>query len=173
MRKLVAMTLGILTATLTMAGVGQAQSTPAIQGTIQAVDCQTNALVMDAADGTHVVPAGPYTTAFVDSAPVSFCTLRQYVGDNAAVTVAPGANQLVAERVDVYTAAVPTSTPAPASAISGMPAWAEIALGTVIVGGLLYLAIRGSQTASQNQSSQWCYDNPGGPVCRDGGDRNH
>jgi hypothetical protein len=173
MRKLVATVLGILTATLSITGIWQAQSASTIQGTIQAVDCQTRALVMDAADGTHVLPADPYTTAFVDSTAVSFCALHQYLGDNATVTVASSAGQLVAERVDVETAATPTPAPAPASAISGLPAWAGIALGTVLVGGLLYLAIHGAQTAAQNQSLQQCYDNPGGRWCRDGGDHNH
>jgi hypothetical protein len=108
MTKLVAMALGMFLAILIMPGIGWAQGTTfVVQGTIQAVDCQTNTLTLNAADGSHVFPAAPNTAVFVDSASASFCTLQQYVGSKATVWVTANGNQLIAGRVDVTIAIVP------------------------------------------------------------------
>ena len=166
MRKFVAMTLGILVATLTMSGIGQAQGVTTIRGTIQAVDCQTNALVLRAPDGTHVFPAGPSTVVFVNSTPVSLCALQQYIGSSATVSVAPYANQWVAERVDVYVATTTAPTyPAPASAptFSTVPPWLGIVVGTIIVGGLVYLLVRGHDGAVHRYPYSRQYDQQYGP----------
>lgn len=150
--------------TLTTSGVGLAQGVTTVQGTIQTVDCQTNALVVKASDGTHVVPAGPNTAVYVNSAPVSFCTLQQYVGSNVIVSLAPNGTQLVVQRVDVSTAAAPAPAPTPAPAvISGLPDWAKIALVAIIIGGLVYI---GTQRHDPPAQSQQCYDGPWGRWCR-------
>ncbi|HLW60807.1 MAG TPA: hypothetical protein VKV57_12905 [bacterium] len=142
MRKFVAVTLGMLMTTLTLSGIGRAQGVTTVQGTIQAVDCQTNALVLNAPDGTHVFPSGPYTTAFVNSTPVNFCALQQYAGSSATVSIIPNGSQWLAERVDVYVAAAPAPAyPAP-TAYAG-PSLAGIVLGTIVVAGLVYLLVRG------------------------------
>jgi hypothetical protein len=157
MRKLTAMAVGILVATLAMAGVGQAQGVTAIQGTIQAVDCRTNSVVLNAPDGTHVFPAGPNTAVFVNSAPVGLCTLQQYIGSSATVSIAPYGNQWVAERVDVYVAAAPA--PAyPAPTYSAAPPWLGIVLGTIVVGGLVYLLVRGHDGAVHRYPYNRQYD---------------
>jgi hypothetical protein len=165
MRKIIATTLGILVATLTMAGIGQAQGFTTVQGTIQAVDCQTNALVLRAADGTHVFPAGPSTAVFVNSTPVSLCALQQYVGSSATVSIAPYASQWVAERVDVYIAATPVPAyPAPAApTYSRVPPWLGIVVGTIIVGGLVYLLVRGHDGAIHRYPYSGRYDQSYGP----------
>jgi hypothetical protein len=151
-RQMVAMAVGVLMATLSVAGVGQAQGVTAVQGTIQAVDCQSNSLVLTTSDGaTHVFPGGPYTAVFVNGTPVSLCALQQYVGSSATVTVGASGNQLVAQRIDVYAGAAqpapaypaPAPAPAPAPGYTGVPSWLGVAIGAAVVGGLLYLLIRG------------------------------
>jgi hypothetical protein len=115
MRTNVATGLGILLVILGVAGVAQAQNWIQVQGRLQAVDCQTNAVVLNAPDGTHVFPIASNAPVFINSAPASFCTLRQYVGGSATVSVAATGNQLVAGRVDVFTTAAPVP-PAPTPA---------------------------------------------------------
>jgi hypothetical protein len=114
MRKSAATGLGILLVILGVAGVANAQNWIQIQGRLQAVDCRTNAVVLNAPDGTHVFPMASNAAVFINSVPASFCTLRQYVGGSATVSVAPTGNQLVAGRVDVFTAAAPPVPPPPA-----------------------------------------------------------
>jgi hypothetical protein len=163
MRKLTAITLGVLVAMLAMSGIGQAQGVTAIQGTIQAVDCRTNSVVLHAPDGTHVFPAGPNTAVFVNSAPVGLCTLQQYIGASATVSVVPYANQWVAERVDVYVAATPAPT-SPAPTYSSVPPWLGIVLGTIVVGGLVYLLVRGHDGVVHRYPYSGPYDQyRGGP----------
>jgi hypothetical protein len=167
MRKLVPMALVILVATLTMSGIGQAQGVTTIQGTIQAVDCQTNALVMKAPDGSHVFPAGTHTAVYVNSAPVSLCTLQQYIGRNATVSLTPYGNQWVVERVDVNVDATPgpvQSPPSPAL-VSGLPKWAGVALAAVLVGGVLFIALNGHRKAVQNEPYHQCSDGSWGQWC--------
>ena len=165
MTKSLAVAIGILLATLTLAGVGQAQDVATLQGTIQSVDCNTKALVVKTADGSeyrmYVLPPAT-TSVFVNSNPVSFCTLQQYIGSKVTVTVAPDGNQLTVKRVDVNTTATPGSAQNQQSGavINGMPDWAKIALGVVIVGALIYW---GSQRHDpQPQSPPPYYQ------CRDG-----
>jgi hypothetical protein len=113
MRKSAATGLAILLVILGVANVAQAQNWIQVQGRIQAVDCQANAVVLNAPDGTHVFPMAPNASVFINSAPTSFCTLRQYIGGSATVSVTAAGNQMVAGRVDVYTTAAPVQ-PAPA-----------------------------------------------------------
>jgi hypothetical protein len=110
MKQIAAAGLGVLVVILGMAGLAQAQGEIRVQGTIQAVDCQTNAVVLSAPDGTHVFPMAPEAAVFVDSSPASFCTLQHYIGSTATVSVTAVGSQLAAGRVDVHTATTP-STP--------------------------------------------------------------
>lgn len=160
MTKTIAVTLGILVATLTMAGIGHAQDVATIQGTIQAVDCNTKALDVKAADGAqyrmYVVPAS--TTVFVNSNPVSFCTLQQYIGSSVTVSLVPNANQLMVKRVDVNTTVPSSAQSQPSgSVVTGMPDWAKIALGVVLVGALIYLGTQ-KHDPPQNQPYYLCRD---------------
>jgi hypothetical protein len=147
MRRVMATVLGVVLATLSVAGVGHAQGVATIQGTIAAVDCQSNVLVLNTTDGTQTVPSGPYTSVFVNGTPTSFCALQPYTGSAATVSVGATGNQLVAQRIDVSAAAqapvYPAPAPAPAPAYSGLPTWLGVAIGSVVVGGLLYLLVRG------------------------------
>jgi hypothetical protein len=167
MRKLGPMALVILVATPTMSGIGQAQGVTTIQGSIQAVDCQTNALVVKAPDGSHVFPTSTRTAVYVNSAPVSLCTLQQYIGRDATVSLTPYGNQLAVERVDVNvnTPPGPAQGPPSTSLVSGMPKWAAVALAAVLVGGILYIAVNGHQKAAQNEPFHQCSDGSWGQWC--------
>jgi hypothetical protein len=106
MTKLGTMTVGMIVAGLVVPGIVHAQNVIAIQGTIQAADCQANTLALKAADGsTRVFSAASSTAVFVDSAAASFCTLPQYVGRGATVWITASGDQLLAGRVDVPVAA--------------------------------------------------------------------
>jgi hypothetical protein len=144
--KFIVVTLAIIVATLTMADAGQAQQVATIQGTIQSVDCYTKALTIRTADGsqyrTYVLPPAS-NSVFVNATPVSFCSLQQYTGSTATVSVVPNGNQLAVTRVDVSTSATPSSSDNQSRPlITGMPDWAKIAVGAVIVGALVYFGSR-------------------------------
>lgn len=168
MTKTIAVTLVMLMVTLTMVGTGYAQDTATIQGTIQAVDCNTKALDVRAADGAqyrmYVVPAS--TAVFVNSNPVSFCALQQYIGSTVTVSLVPNGNQLMVKRVDVATTATPSSAQNPPSgaAINGMPDWAKIALGVVLIGALIYIGTQ-RHDPPQNQPYYLCRDGYWRPSC--------
>ena len=154
------MALGVLVATLTIAGVGHAQEVATIQGTIQSVDCNTKALTVQTADGSQYrmyVLASASSSVFVNSNPVSFCTLQQYVGSNATVSALPNGGQLVVKRVDVLTTGAPTSTQNTAG--HGMPDWAKVAIGVALVGALVFFASsQRHDTQPQNQPYYRCWD---------------
>jgi hypothetical protein len=163
------MVLGILVATLTMAGVSQAQEVATIQGTIQSVDCNAKALVVQTPDGSqyrmYVSPTS--TGVFVNSTPVSFCTLQQYVGSNATVSVLPNGSQLVVKRVDVLTTVTPSPTQNPSgTAAHGMPDWAKVAIGVALVGALVYfVSSQRHDSQPQNQPYYQCSDGSWGKSC--------
>ena len=111
MKQVAAAALSALVVILGMTGLAQAQGIQ-VQGVIQAVDCQTNALVLSSPDGVHVLPLAHDASVFVNSAPASFCNLTHYIGSTATVTVTAVGNQLAAGRVDVVQGTAPSS-PAP------------------------------------------------------------
>ena len=113
MTKLIAMTVGMVVATLMVPGIVHAQSAIAVQGTIQAADCQANTITLNAADGSHVFSTSSSTAVFVNSAVASFCALPQYVGSGATVWVTASGDQLLVGRVDVSIAAAPFVGSAP------------------------------------------------------------
>ena len=165
--KVGAVMLGVLLATLTLAGIGQAQDMATIQGTIQAVDCSTKALEVKTADGSqykvYAVPAS--TAVFVNSQSVNFCSLQQYVGSTATVSLVPNGSLLMVKRVDVSTTAAPGSRQdQPSTLIHGMPDWAKYAVGAVLVGALIYFGTRGS-SAQRQQPYYQCPDGYYRPSC--------
>jgi hypothetical protein len=107
MKKLIAIVLGSVMIILGVAGLGQAQNRIQVAGTIQAVDCQASTLVLSAPGGTQTFPVAPNASVFINASPAGLCTLSQYVGSYATVSVTAVNNQMVAERVDVSLAAAP------------------------------------------------------------------
>jgi hypothetical protein len=108
MTKVIAMMLGTIVAGLIAPSVVHAQNVIAIQGTIQAADCQANTLTLKAADGSaRVLSTASSTAVFVNSAATSLCTLPQYVGNGAKVWITASGDKLLAGRVDVSVVAAP------------------------------------------------------------------
>jgi len=111
MTKLTVTMVGIVIAGLMVPGFVHAQgviAVHAIQGTIQAADCQANTLTLKAIDGSaRAVSTVSSTAVFVNSAGASLCMLPQYVGSGARVWVTTNGDQLLAGRVDVFVAAAP------------------------------------------------------------------
>src|SRR5690242_20932123 len=116
MRKSVALVLGVLVTLLGLAGVGSAQSTVQVQGTIQAVDCQAGTLVLASPNGTNSIAVAQETAVLVDSQAVSLCDLQQYVGSPATVELVANGNEFVATRIDTEAQApiAPVAAPVPA-----------------------------------------------------------
>jgi hypothetical protein len=143
MRKAVALVLGVLVPLLALAGVGNAQPGVQVQGTIQAVDCQAQTLVVATANSTNTIAVAPYTAVLVDSRAVSLCDLQQYIGSPVAVWLVASGNELVATRIDTAAAqatAAPVAAPVEAS-IDPLPI-VGVVLGTILVAGLVYLLVR-------------------------------
>jgi hypothetical protein len=108
MTKHVVMVVGMIVASLMVPGITQAQNVIAIQGIIQAADCQANTLTLKTADGSaRVLSTASSTAVFVNSAAAGLCMLPQYVGSDATVWITASGNQLLAGRVDVSVAAAP------------------------------------------------------------------
>ena len=55
MHKAIALALGVLVSLLGLAGVGSAQSTVQVQGTIQGVDCQSGTVDVATPDSTNTI----------------------------------------------------------------------------------------------------------------------
>jgi hypothetical protein len=152
MRKPVALVLGVLLPLLGLSGISEAQSSVQVQGVIQSVDCQGQAVVLsDTGTGiSNTVVAAPYTPVLVGSTSVPFCTLAQYVGAPASAWLVANGNELVATRIDVLgpaaaapppVVAVPQPVPVPEPAyadVSPLPI-VGIVLGTIAIAGLIYL----------------------------------
>jgi hypothetical protein len=145
MRKLTALSLGMLLALLGLSsGTGQAQSSVQIQGTIQAVDCQTQTVVLSTPGSSNTIAAAPYTAVLVNATSVPFCTLEQYTGASATAWLVASGSEFVATRIDVVgqTAVVPVVPVAPAAVIVEPLPIEGIVLGTIIVVGLVFLLTR-------------------------------
>ena len=142
MRKSVALTLGVLVPLLGLAGAGDAQSIVQVQGTIAAVDCQAQTLVVAGPDSTNTIAVAPYTAVLINSSAVSLCDLQQYIGSPATVWLVASGNELVATRIDATAQVVPAPVPAAVQpAIDPLPI-VGIVLGTIAVAGLVYLLVR-------------------------------
>jgi hypothetical protein len=144
MRKAVALVLGVLMPLLGFAGVGHAQSGLQVQGTIEAVDCQAQTVVIATQDSTNTIAAAPYTAVLVDSQAVSLCDLQQYIGSSATVWLVANGNEFVATRIETAAPAAPAVAAGPGPIQAGIDPLpiAGIVLGTIAVAGLIYLLVR-------------------------------
>jgi hypothetical protein len=145
MRRTTALLLGTLLPLLGWSGVGDAQSSVQVQGTIQAVDCQAQTIVLVGPDTSNTIAAAPYTVVLVNSTSIPLCALQQYVGAPATVWLLASGNEFTATRIDVVAQAVGAPLP-PASAsypavTTPLPV-VGIVLGTIVVAGLVYLLTR-------------------------------
>jgi len=144
MRQATALMLGMLLPLLGLSGIGNAQSTIQLQGTIQEVDCQAQTVVVSSAGGTNLVPVTAYTPVSVNSIGIPFCALQQYIGAPATVWLAASGNELVATRIDVVgpAAVVPPPPVVPVEEVNSEPLpIVGIVLGTIVVAGLVYLLV--------------------------------
>lgn len=166
-----ALALGIsgLILSLGLATSSDAQSDPTeaviqTQTTIQAVDCDSQQVTLTGAGASSVAQSTLGTVISVNGAPTPLCALSPYVGLPAAAWVMARGGQIVLVRLDVTSAAVPTypapapvapasappadpypgPAPAPPPAYTPVPPVAAVVLGTVLVGGLIYLLVRGA-----------------------------
>src|SRR5258708_22957723 len=94
MRRATALLLGFLLSLLGLSSTGQAQSSLQIQGSIQAVDCEAQTVVLSGPDSSNTIAAAPYTAVLVNSTSVPFCTVGQYVGPPANVWPRLNRNQV-------------------------------------------------------------------------------
>ncbi len=140
MRKAAALLLGTLLPFSGLSGIGHAQSSVQIQGTIQAVDCQAQTVVLSGPSASNTIAAGPYTAVLVNSTSVPFCSLQQYLGASATAWLLASGNEFVATRIDVV-AQVYVAPPPPAVVVEPLPI-EGIVLGTIIVAGLVFLLAR-------------------------------
>ena len=143
MRKAIALLLGTLLPVLGLAGISLAQSSVQVQGTIQAVDCQSQTIVLNNASGSNTVAATGSTAVVVNSTSVPFCTLQQYVGASATAWLVSGGNEFQLSRIDVVGPATSASQALPAPAVSS-PSTLGIIVGALAVGALGYIIGRNS-----------------------------
>src|SRR5438105_8370344 len=141
MRRATALVLGAMLPLLGLSGVGQAQSSLQIQGTIQAVDCQAQTVVLSGPGSANTIAAAPYTAVLVSATSVPFCTLAQYIGAETTVWLVPTGNEFRATRIDVLGPVAVVPAPPPQVVAAPLPI-AEIVLGTIVVAGLVYLLVR-------------------------------
>jgi hypothetical protein len=144
MRKTIAFLVGGLLPLVGLSGIGQAQSSVEVEGTIQTVNCGAQTVVLNSPGTANTVTAQPFTSVLVNSTSVPFCSLQHYIGAPATAWLMASGNTLVATRIDVYVAATPPPVvPAPAPGYVVVPPLAGIVLGTIVIGGLIYLLVRG------------------------------
>jgi hypothetical protein len=129
---------------LGLAGVGQAQTSLQVQGTIQGVDCQAQTVVLAGPTGSNTIAVTPYTAVLVNSTSVPFCTLQQYIGAPATAVLMASGNEFEATRIDIVGRAVipPPAVPAPAAVAPAPLPILGIVLGTILIAGLVYLLVR-------------------------------
>ncbi|HLN13356.1 MAG TPA: hypothetical protein VK587_09200 [bacterium] len=138
MKAIIAIALSLMLPLLGLNGVASAQSTVAVRGTIATVDCQSGTVVVNTASGQQRFDASNDSYASVDATNLPFCSLEGYVGAPATVWLTASGDQLLATAVNV-TGPVAVA-PVAAQVVSPLPVWGTV-LGTVVVTGLLYLAV--------------------------------
>ncbi|HLY23056.1 MAG TPA: hypothetical protein VKT83_11385 [bacterium] len=136
MKTLIAAAIAVFVSFLGLNGVGQAQTAAELQGSIDAVDCQSGTFTLDSAGNTETIYASDQTAVAVQESTVPFCTLEGYVGAPVDAWVVPYGSEFIATQIDV-TGPVPVLA-ASQTAIAPMPLLGTV-LGTVLVAGLLYL----------------------------------
>jgi len=135
-RTFIAVAITIFVSLLRLSGVGQAQTAAEIQGTLDAVDCQSGTMTLDSSGNTQTIYASDSTGVAVESSSVPFCTLDGYVGAPVDAWVVPYGSEFIATQVDV-TGPVPMLATSQ-TAIAPLPIVGTV-LGTVLISGLLYL----------------------------------
>jgi hypothetical protein len=107
--------VGVVTAALMLAGsgIGAAQGSIQLQGTIQRVDCGAQTVTLRGPGGVNTIATGPYTAVLINSTTVPLCTLRRYIGVPATAWLVANGNQFTATRIDVAVAATPPPPPPP------------------------------------------------------------
>jgi len=126
-----------------------------LRGTIQAVDCDAQQLVLAGPSGATVLRSVLATVVRVNGAIASLCALTPFVGSPATVSVLAVGGQFVIAQLDVSApvgasappqaaAYAPSSVPVPtASQPPGpAPALAGAVLGTVQLGGRVFLLVQ-------------------------------
>ena len=144
MRKATALVVGTLLAVLGLPGTGQAQSSVQVQGTLQAVDCGAQIVVLSSPGNSNTIAAASYTAVLVNSTSVPFCSLTQYVGAPASAWLVATGSEFVATRIDVVgqVAVAPVVPVAPVTVVEEPLPIEGIVLGTIFVAGLLFLLTR-------------------------------
>lgn len=142
MRRLIAIITMVLLGSLGLVGTGNAQlQSVQIQGTIQAVDCQTQQLILNTSGGPTTLQVTNQTAIYANGTPASLCALGSVVGAPATALVAPSDNQFVLGRVDVGASVTPAQ-PAPGTVLApSTPPIVGIAIGALLLGGLAYLIL--------------------------------
>jgi len=142
MRRLTAIITMVLLGSLGLVGIGNAQTQSVqIQGTIQAVDCQTQQLTLNTSGGPTTLQVTNQTAIYANGTPAPLCALRSVIGAPATALLSPSDNQFVVGRVDVG-ASVATAQPAPGTVLGpSTPPIVGIALGALVFGGLAYLIL--------------------------------
>jgi hypothetical protein len=113
MAKVLALSTSVALVVFGISGTVQAQSVIHAEGTIQAVDCATNTLTLDTADGVSTFTASAMTAVSVGTVASSFCALAGYVGSDAMVWATASGNEVLAGRVEVVPAYAAPSYVAP------------------------------------------------------------
>ena len=115
----------------------------ALQGTtLQAVDCQAGTVVLNTDNGTDTFFATNDATAVVNSTTIPLCGLQdyEYAGAPVMVGLVSGGNQLLVSQLS-FSGPIGYTPPA-TQTVSPLPLWGVV-LGTIFVGGLLYLLAAG------------------------------
>lgn len=153
----------VLVSCLGFAASGDAQSGPTqsivqLQTTVQAVDCDGQQVTLVGPGASSVVQSTLGSVIRVNGADTPLCGLAPFVGAPATAWVMARGGQIVLVRLEVASTPVPAYPPvtppiAPAAAppyppaapvpiYTPAPSPAAVVLGTVLVGGLVYLLIR-------------------------------
>ncbi len=154
MRRIAGLVISILVALLCAAAPSDAQpaqtSQPLrYQGTIQAVDCDAQQVMLAGGTGPVVLQSTLATEIRVNSTASSLCSLQSFVGALATAWIMVSGGQLIVARLEVSEAPVvpvpPQPVPyAPASGppvVAPQPSLAGLVLGTILIGGLTYLLV--------------------------------
>lgn len=115
MKLATAICLCVVSAFLSLSGVGEAQppATVQVQGVIQAIDCRASTLTLQTQGGVSEYHTAASAAIVVNSAAIPLCALQQYVGWSANVWLTPIENQFVITRIETARS-TPQPSPAPA-----------------------------------------------------------
>jgi hypothetical protein len=146
MCRILALALGAILPFVGLAGIdplpsAQAQQAVEVSGNIQSVDCQDGYMTLATNNGVDTVYPSNDAAVLINSTTVPFCSLAGYVGAPATVWQLPYGNQFYASQIQV-TGPAPSYPGVVTNGYYPVPISGSV-LGTVLVGGLLYLLARG------------------------------